>query len=471
VTFTNVLPANVNFVSATSSQGICSTNGAGTVYCTLSNLTVGAELTVTVVVTPTLPGALTNTASVTSADTDLNQANLTTTVITTVTAPTADLALSQSVSPNPAVVGGNLLYTISVTNNGPGTAFNVVVTEPLGGLTFVSAVSSPSLIPGSNVNGTATCNLGPLAPGSSAAVLLTVVPSSLGSYTNVATVSTASSDPNLTNNSASLVVTVVNPTPNIIPAGVTLLPGGLTYSNGAINPGETVTMLFGLRNTGTASTTNLMATLLATNGVTPMSDSKPYGALIPGGPADSNTYTFSASGTNGGVVDVVFQLQDGAANLGTVVFVFSFPATNTFANGPGSALHSGTAQPYPSPISVSGLNGVVSDVTVTLSNLSHSFPSDLEMLLVGPGGQDAVLMATAGGAYAVTNVTVTFDDAFRAPISPPISRWSRLFRVPRQRGRTVLCLERSMVRIQTGSGRCMCWMIRRLIPAASRVGA
>jgi uncharacterized repeat protein (TIGR01451 family) len=95
--------------------------------------------------------------------------------------------------------------------------------------------------------------------------------------------------------------------------------------------------------------------------------------------------------------------------MGTASFTFDFPATNTF-NGAGGTLRYGST-PYPSQISVSGLTGVVSKVTVTLSNMSHSFPSDLEMLLVGPDGQDTVLMATAGGAYAVTNVTLTFDDA------------------------------------------------------------
>jgi len=153
-----------------------------------------------------------------------------------------------------------------------------------------------------------------------------------------------------------------------------------------------------------------VAQLLATNGITPMSGLRTYGVLSPGGPVGSNAFTFSATGTNGAVLSAVLGLQDAGSNLAPVLFTFSLPATNTFS-GAGSALHSGPASTYPSLVSVSGLTGVVSKVTVTLSNLTHSFPSDLEMLLVGPGGQDTVLMATAGGAYAITNVTVTFDDA------------------------------------------------------------
>ena len=53
---------------------------------------------------------------------------------------------------------------------------------------------------------------------------------------------------------------------SIVPAGATL-----TYesgpTNGAIDLGETVTVILRLRNAGNVSTRNLVATLLATNGV------------------------------------------------------------------------------------------------------------------------------------------------------------------------------------------------------------
>ena len=53
-----------------------------------------------------------------------------------------------------------------------------------------------------------------------------------------------------------------------------------------------------------------------------------------------------------------------------------------------------TAVPYPSAITVSGLTGTVSTVTVTLSGLSHGSPSDIEMLLVGPTGKKFVFSQT-----------------------------------------------------------------------------
>ncbi len=71
----------------------------------------------------------------------------------------------------------------------------------------------------------------------------------------------------------------------------------------------------------------------------------------------------------------------------------------------------GVATPYPSSLAVSGLTGVVSNVTVTLNNLSHTVPDDIDILLVGPGGQNAILMSDVGGSIAVTGVTLTLNDA------------------------------------------------------------
>lgn len=50
-------------------------------------------------------------------------------------------------------------------------------------------------------------------------------------------------------------------------------------------------------------------------------------------------------------------------------------------------------------------------MTVTLNNLSHTFPDDIDMLLVGPGGQNAIILSDIGGADDIVGVTLTLDDA------------------------------------------------------------
>ncbi|UUY05902.1 hypothetical protein LRS13_10415 [Svornostia abyssi] len=57
--------------------------------------------------------------------------------------------------------------------------------------------------------------------------------------------------------------------------------------------------------------------------------------------------------------------------------------------------NSGKAGLYPSPIAVSGLQGTVTKVTARLNGVHHRFANDLQVMLVGPGGQSTVLMASA----------------------------------------------------------------------------
>ncbi len=58
---TDALPASVNFVSVTPSQGTCS--GTSTIECFLGTLPPFNIATVTLVVTPMVAGPLSNTAS------------------------------------------------------------------------------------------------------------------------------------------------------------------------------------------------------------------------------------------------------------------------------------------------------------------------------------------------------------------------------------------------------------------------
>jgi len=70
----------------------------------------------------------------------------------------------------------------------------------------------------------------------------------------------------------------------------------------------------------------------------------------------------------------------------------------------------GIANPYPSMINVSGLSGVIGDINVIVGGLYHTFPDDLDLLLVGPSGHKVILMSDAGGPHDLINVTIMFDD-------------------------------------------------------------
>ena len=71
----------------------------------------------------------------------------------------------------------------------------------------------------------------------------------------------------------------------------------------------------------------------------------------------------------------------------------------------------GSATPYPATIAVAALAGNVTKVTVKLNNLSHTYADDVDILLVGPGGQNAIILSDVGGGTQPMSVTLTLDDA------------------------------------------------------------
>lgn len=79
----------------------------------------------------------------------------------------------------------------------------------------------------------------------------------------------------------------------------------------------------------------------------------------------------------------------------------------------------GVATPYPSRINVSRQVGKVKDLNVRLNLFDHTNPDDVDVLLVGPRGQAAIIMSDAGGGNGVNDLNFTIDD--EAPIFMPDS--------------------------------------------------
>jgi len=124
----------------------------------------------------------------------------------------ADLVLGVTDAPDPVVIGSNLTYTISVTNFGPSTASNVVVSANLPGtVNFISA--SPGYTFGSNT--VTFASLGNLAKDASLTLSVVVQPFVVGPTTNVVTVSSVATDPNLADNTVADVATVVPPSADL----------------------------------------------------------------------------------------------------------------------------------------------------------------------------------------------------------------------------------------------------------------
>jgi len=74
------------------------------------------------------------------------------------------------------------------------------------------------------------------------------------------------------------------------------------------------------------------------------------------------------------------------------------------------------ASPYPSTISVGGIPRTITDLNVTLSDISYPYLDALDILVVGPGGQKVMLMSDAGGAFSLNHLpNLTFDDSSAPP--------------------------------------------------------
>jgi uncharacterized repeat protein (TIGR01451 family) len=90
----------------------------------------------------------------------------------------------------------------------------------------------------------------------------------------------------------------------------------------------------------------------------------------------------------------------------------SMEATLALTNAKKINIHwHGRATHYPSFLAISGAAGYVRNVTVTLNGLTHEYPADLTVLLVGPTEQGVVLMSNAGGGADANDVTLTINDA------------------------------------------------------------
>jgi uncharacterized delta-60 repeat protein len=201
----------------------------------------------------------------------------------------------------------------------------------------------------------------------------------------------------------------------VIPAGSQMvtnytshLPDGIIYSN------NTVQVLFALRDSAGLNVTNLFATLLATNGVTPVGYATTnYGPLTVYGHSVSQPFTFKASGANSFPITPTFALYDNAKFIGTAEFPYTIGTWATsFASTNAIIINDNTnASPYPSVINVSGIGGTLVKATVTFTNLSHTSPSDIDALVVSPVQKNTLVMAHAGSQYAVNHLTITLDDA------------------------------------------------------------
>lgn len=208
VTVVASLPAGVSYVSASSQAGSCS-EAAGIVTCSLSSLASSGSDTITIVVSPGSAGSLSLTVSATANETDADASNNQDSEATAVVEPnTVDLSVSHVVSSESVLLGEELSYSVTVSNEGSATAHHVSLTDtfsPTAEL-LTALVGAQDCSPSGN---SVSCDLGNLGPGQSLSATLVLLPTVSGQIESTASVSADESEADSSNNSSSLAVNIV----------------------------------------------------------------------------------------------------------------------------------------------------------------------------------------------------------------------------------------------------------------------
>jgi subtilisin-like proprotein convertase family protein len=183
-----------------------------------------------------------------------------------------------------------------------------------------------------------------------------------------------------------------------------------------------------LKNNGGSAATNLVATLQPGGGVLRLHRvRRAMARWRPARPQAGHSLLWLRVSC-GGTIAATLALQDGATVLAPITINIPIgttsSSTQSFSNT--TAIYD-PVYGYRCYFWIAGnslpvehkclrMTGTVSKVTVTIPSVSHSFPSDVDMLLVGPGGQKYVFLSDVIGSTGWTNNSYTLDDAAAALI-------------------------------------------------------
>jgi uncharacterized repeat protein (TIGR01451 family) len=202
-----ILPAGLTNVSVSTDRGTCSTT-----TCTIPVLRVGEEVNAVVrYTTPASAIYIPVTATVAAHEND-SVASDNSTQASAITGDPGDLGIILRPSATSITQGGNVTYTVTVTNRGTTSASDSTVNFQLGSSFTLGTVPGGC----SSASGGSSCNLATLAPGASHAFSFTAVATTVGSVQATANVALGPTmaDINPADNEASSSVTATTPAPS-----------------------------------------------------------------------------------------------------------------------------------------------------------------------------------------------------------------------------------------------------------------
>ncbi len=466
--------------AVTATQGSC-TADAATFTCTLDALLPGQTVTVSAGawIAADLLGTITNTAAVATDGDETTQANNTAALTTTVTAE-CDLALEKADDEHggtdPAAPRGPLTYTLRLRNRGPSVARHITLTDAFTGTLITATADAETTC--TLTTHTLTCTL-PLLRFDPLEIVVTArAPDGLGPITNTAAVTAATCEPtaHLDDNTAAETTTL---------APVADLSLAKTLTPALVNPAAPITARLTVANHGPYTATHVVLTdtlppaldaphvddgglwtctwpasrtlactlalplppgsaaPLTVTATAPLSGLLTNQARVTAAPYDpdpenNRALAFAAVRPTADLTLAKTDTPDPVYAGQPLTYTLTLtnhgplpvaPLTTVVRADSETPIHfpllPGDATPSPSTLRLAHVPGRIHEITVTLRGLSHTYPADIALLLVGPGGQSVVLMANVGGGTDARDLDLTFSDSGQ-PITGPLT--STLYR-------------------------------------------
>jgi uncharacterized repeat protein (TIGR01451 family) len=403
VTLSDALPAGTTFVSEAQGSGpaFTCTNPAvgatGSVSCMIATLASGGSAAFTLVFRvhagATSGSTVTNVATVSYPGSDPTPGNNSASTAAATISTSVDVSVAAS-GPAAIIAGNSISYNITATNSGPSDAQSVTLSDALpAGTTFVSEAQSsgPAFTctnPAVGTTGSISCTTATLASGASATFtyVFRVNASAAGgiTITNVATISSLTSDLATANNSSS--------SPAIVSTAADLVIAG--SGPAAVAAGNNITYGVTLTNNGPSDAQSVSLTDATPAGTTFVSRSQGSGPAFP--------CTTPTVGGTGSVVCTIATLASGASASFIVVDAVSIatPAGTTIMNT--ATVMTTTTDPTPGNNSVNAATTVsasVVDLAITNTPSAPPYGTGLPVTYT-------VVVSNAGPA-AASGVVVT----------------------------------------------------------------